>query len=71
MQFVERITAGDKGVRSNFLKDRAGPELRDEPNALESRGTVSDQQPNALGQYEPVSRWTNKVAQTQDAESLL
>ena len=70
VQFVERITAGDKGVRSNFLKARTDHALRKEPNAFETRGTVSDQQPDALGQYEPVSRWTNEVAQTQDMVSL-
>ena len=70
VQFVERITKTNKGVRSHFLKDRKDHELREEPNALEARGTVSDPQPNALGQYEPVSRWTNEVAQTQDMESI-
>ena len=69
-QFVEAITTGDKGVRSSFLKGRRNYELREEPATLMLRRSVSDLQPNALGEYEPVSRWTNEVAQTQDMESL-
>ena len=68
MQFAEKITTANKGVRSNFLKARTDHELRKEPDAFETRGTLSDQQHNA---YEPVSRWTNEVAQTGDMESLL
>jgi len=68
MQSVERITTAIKGVRSHFLKARNDHKLQEEPNALEPRGTLSDQQHNA---HEPVSRWTNEVAQTGDMESLL
>ena len=70
VQFVERITTATKCVKGHFLKARTDHELRDDPNALESGGTVSDPQPNVLTQYEPVSRWTNEVAQTQTMESL-
>ena len=71
VQFVERITTGDKGVRSNFLKARRNYELREEPTTFMLRRSVSDLQPNALTQHEPVLRWTNEVAQTRDMESLL
>ena len=71
MQFMERTTTVDKGVRSNFLKARWNDELRNEPTTFMLRRSVSDPQPSALGQYEPVSRWTNEVAQTQDMDSLL
>ena len=68
VQFVERITTRDKGVRINFLKTGRNYEFREEPDALEPRGTLSDEPHNA---HEPVSRWTNEAAQTQDMESLL
>ncbi len=71
VQSEGRITTVSKGIRSHFLKARTDHELRDDPNAIESRGTVSDPQPNVLTQYEPVSRWTNEVAQAQDRGSLL
>ena len=70
VQFVERITTGDKGARSNFLTARRNYELQEDPTIFMSRRSVSDPQPDALGQYEPVSRWTNEVAQTQDMDSL-
>jgi hypothetical protein len=69
VQFVERITTGDKGARSNFLTARRNYELQEDPTIFMSRRSVSDPQPDALGQYEPVSRWTNEVAQTQNMES--
>ncbi len=71
VQFVERITTGDEGARSNFLKARRNNELQEDPTTFMLRRSVSDQQPNALGRYETVSTWTNEVAQTQDRESLL
>jgi acyl transferase domain-containing protein len=71
VQFVERITTTNKGARSHFLKARTDHELRDEPSTLELRNSVSVQRPNALTQYEPVSRWTDEVAQTGDIRSLL
>ena len=70
VQFVEGITTGDKGVRSNFLKARRNYELREEATTFMLWRSVSDPQPNALTQYEPVSSWTNEVAQTQDMDSL-
>jgi acyl carrier protein len=71
VQFVESITTVNKGVRSHFLKARTDHEVREEPTTFMLRGSVSDPQPNALTQYEPVSRWANEVAQTQDMGSLL
>ena len=71
VQSEERITTANKGVRSHFLKARTDHEVREELTTFMLRGSVSDPQPNALTQYEPVSRWTNEVAQTQDMDSLL
>ena len=55
VQFVESITTGDKGVRSNFLGARMNDELREELTTFMLRRSVSDQQPNALGRNETVS----------------
>ena len=71
MQFVERITTAHKGVRRHLLKARRNHELGKEPKTFQFRQLVSDPQPNALTQHEPVSRWTDEVAQTQDMEFLL
>ena len=71
VQFVESITTVNKGVRSHFLEARTDHELREDATTFMLRRSVSDPQPSALGQYEPVSRWTNEVAQTQDMDSLL
>ena len=70
VQFVERITTGDEGARSNFLKARRNNELQEDPTIFMLRRSVSDPQPNALTQYEPVSRWTNEVAQTQGMSEI-
>ena len=71
VQFVEGNTTANKGVRSHFLEARTDHELREDATTFMLRRSVSDPQPSALGQYEPVSRWTNEVAQTQDMDSLL
>ena len=71
VQLVERIATANTSVRSHFLGARTDHELGEEPKTFQFRQLVSDPQPNALTQYEPVSRWTNEVAQTQDMEFLL
>ena len=70
VQFVERIATANTSVRSHFLKARRNHELGEEPKTFQFRQLVSDPQHNALTQYEPVSRWTNEVAQTRDMESV-
>ena len=50
VQFVERITTGDEGARSNFLKARRNYGLREEVTTFMLRRSVSDPQPNALTQ---------------------